>query len=114
MVMGKGRGIQLNDNNDSGEVLDVKINPVRDAEGKIVNGFVVGPTLEQNKALILISGQGEMKLSPQIGVGIEGALLADDFLEYRHRIRKHFAMDGLNVTRLDMYMNKNFRVDANY
>src|SRR5690554_2765095 len=114
MVMGKGRGIQLNDNNDSGEVLDLKIEPVRGADGKIISGFVVGPTLEQNKALILISNQGELKLRPSIGVGIEGALLSEAYLEYRHRIRKHFAMDGLKVTRLDLYNNKNFRVDANY
>lgn len=112
--MPKGKGIQLNDNNDSGELLDLKIEPVRDAEGKILSGLVVGPTLEQNKALILISNQGEMKLSPQIGVGIEGAILADDYLEYRHRIRKHFAIDGLKVTKLDLYMNKPFRVDAGY
>lgn len=112
--MGKELGIQVNDNNDSGEVLDLKIRPVRDAEGKILKGIVVGPTLEQNKALILISNQGELKLNPQIGVGIDGILLADDLLEYRHRIRKHFAMDGLRVTRLDLYTNKNFRVDAEY
>tara|TARA_R100000306_G_C4376675_1_gene142230 strand:- start:2527 stop:2865 length:339 start_codon:yes stop_codon:yes gene_type:complete len=112
--MPKGTGIQLNDHNDSGELLDLKIEPVRDAEGKILSGFVVGPTLEQNKALILLSNQGEMKLSPQIGVGIEGAILSEDYLEYRHRIRKHFAIDGLNVTRLDLYINKPFRVDATY
>lgn len=112
--MGKGIAIQLNDNSNSGEVLDLKINPIRDAEGKIISGFVIGPTVEQNKALILISNQGELKLSPQIGVGIGGAILSEDFLEYRHRIRKHFAIDGLNVTRLDLYINKEFRVDANY
>lgn len=112
--MPKGRAIQLNDHSNNGELLDVKIQPLRDAEGKIISGFVVGDTLEQNKALILISNQGEVKLSPQIGIGVEGAILADDFLEYRHRIRKHFAIDGLNVTKLDFYINKPFRIDANY
>lgn len=110
----KGFAIQLNDNNDSGEVLDLKIEPVRGADGKIISGLVIGNTLEQNKALILVSNQGELKLRPQIGVGIDSAILSEEYLEFRHRIRRHFAMDGLRVTRLDLYMNKPFRVDANY
>lgn len=111
----KGRGIQINDfSSETGEIFDLRIEPERDESDKIIRGLVVGQTLEQNKALILMSNQGELKMQPQIGVGIEGALLSNDFLEYRHRIRRHFAMDGLKVTKLDLYMNKPFKIDANY
>lgn len=112
--MGKATGIQLIDNTNDGEVMDVKINVLRDAYNKIVTGIVVGNTLEQNKALILMAHPGDFKFNPLLGVGIEDALLSDDFLDFRHSIREHFAKDGLKVTKLDFYENKPFKVDANY
>lgn len=117
--MGKDTGIQVNDMEDSRlhgnvDILDLKIIPERGEDGKIRSGLVIGNTLEQNKALILISNQGELKLRPQIGVGIDNAILSEEYLEFRHRIRRHFAMDGLTVRRLDLYMNKPFKVDASY
>lgn len=112
--MGKGTGIQLNDSTDSGEILDVKIKPVRDQTGKIVRGMVVGNTLEQNKALILITQPGENKFRPDLGVGIEDALLGSDHLEYRHKIRDNFQKDGLSVKQVDLYPDKPFKVIADY
>lgn len=115
--MPKGKGIQLNDHNDpndTGQLMDLKVKPVRGADGKLMSGFVVGSTLEQNKALLLLAHPGDLKFSPDLGVGIEDALLGDDFLAFRHKIRENFAADGLKVTRLDFYANKPFRVDANY
>lgn len=110
----KDKGIQLNDSNDSGEVMDLKINPVRGEDGKIITGIVVGNTLEQNKAMILMAHPGDFKFNPFLGVGIEDALLTDDYLEFRHRIRKSFAEDGLKITRLDFYPGKEFKIDAKY
>ena len=113
----KGTGIQLNDHNDpetGGETMDLKIQPVRGADGKITSGLVVGNITEQNKALILIARQGDLKFSADLGVGIEDALLGNDFLSFRHKIREHFGKDGLQVSRLDFYMGKPFRVDASY
>lgn len=110
----KSIGIQLNDNNDSGDVLDLKINVVRDSAGKIVSGLVVGDTLEQNKAIILIAHQGELKATPDLGVGLGDILLSSDYLEYRHKIREHFAKDGLVIETLDLYENKPFKIVANY
>jgi len=112
--MGKGIGIQLNDTNDTGEIMDVKIVPVRDVSGKIITGLVVGNTLEQNKALILITQPGEFKFRPDLGVGIEDLLLSNDLLEYRHKIRREFEKDGLNVSRVDLYEGKPFKVEADY
>lgn len=112
--MAKDTGIQLIDNSDEGRIMDLKINPVRDASGKIVRGLVIGNTLQQNKAMILIAQQGDFKFRPDLGVGIEDLVQSEDYLEYRHRIREHFEKDGLNVTRLDLYPNKKIVIEAQY
>lgn len=110
----KRRGIQLNDNNDLGIVMDIKVNPVRDQSGKIISGIVVGDILEQNKALILIAHPGELKFNPDVGVGIEDLLLSGDYLEYRHKIREHFTKDGLRISRLDLNEKKPTVIIADY
>lgn len=110
----KSIGIQLTDNNDTGDVLDLKINVVRDSTGKIVSGIVIGDTLEQNKAIILIAHEGQLKGNPDLGVGIGDIALSSDYLEYRHKIREHFAKDGLAVETLDLYENKPIKIIANY
>lgn len=112
--MAKDIGLQLNDNTATGEILDLKIEVVKDAEGKIKSGLIVGSTLQQNQALILITQPGENKFNPDLGVGIADMLLDHDYLNYRHRIREHYAKDGLKVTHLDLYENKPLRIDANY
>ncbi|MDA6067989.1 hypothetical protein NJT12_00030 [Flavobacterium sp. AC] len=110
----KGIGIQLVDNIDQGNLLDIKINPIRDQGGKIISGLVIGNTLEQNKALILIGSQGDFKYRPDLGVCFEDVLLGADLLEYRHKITEHFAKDGLKITELDLYRTDNIKIIANY
>jgi hypothetical protein len=110
----KDIGIQVLDNANEGTVMDLKIKPVRDVSGKIVSGFVIGNTLEQNKALIFISAQGDFKFRPDIGVGFGDVLLGDDLLEYRHRVTDHFAKDGLKITTLDLYTLDNIKIVAHY
>jgi hypothetical protein len=110
----KKRGIQLTDTTEIGKILDLKINVVRDSSGKIISGIVIGDTLEQNKALILIVHPGELKFKPDLGVGLGDLMLSSDYLEFRHRIREHFAKDGLFVETLDLYENKTLKIIANY
>ena len=110
----KAVGIQYNDNDDNGEVLDLKVISVLDSTGKIVSGLVVGNTLEQNKASILIAHQGEFKFNPDLGVGLGDIALSSDYLEYRHKIREHFAKDGLAVETLDLFENKPLKIVAHY
>lgn len=112
--MPKHAGIQLNETNEAADILDIKVDVLRDAQGKIARGIVIGHTLEQNKALILMAHQGEFKFNPDLGVGIEDLLLSEDYLEFRHTIKEQFAKDGLRVTNLDLYPNKPIRIDANY
>lgn len=111
--MGKDTGIQLTDGSIDGTV-DLKVDVIRDVSGKIVQGMPIGNTLEQNKAIILIMNPGESKEYPTLGVGLVDAVLSENFLELRHRIRKEFAKDGLQITKLDLYNAGSINIEANY
>ena len=112
----KDIGVQVIDNNDEGAILDLKIEPKYDANGKIVSGLVIGNTLEQNKSFILMARPGDFKFSPSVGVGILDAVLdtEENLLQYRHRIREHFQKDGLKVNSLDFYSKNTLKIDAEY
>lgn len=109
----KGVGIQYNDAN-STDLFDLKIQVFRDVNNRITQGLVIGSTKPQNEASILIARVGEFKTMPLLGVGLGDALLGEDLLEYRHRIREQFALDGLNVKHLDLYNLQKFSIDAEY
>lgn len=110
----KASGIQYIDNGDQGELFDLKIEVIRDEKGQILSGLVYGSTKSQNEASILIARPGEFKLYPLLGVGLTDALLGEDLLEYRHKIREQFAFDGLNIIKLDLYNLNNFSIEAYY
>jgi hypothetical protein len=110
----KGFAVQLNENSNQGQIFDLKMNIVRDEEGKILRGLSIGDTLEQNKAIILIIHPGELKERPIVGVGISDILLGSDLLIFRHKIRTHFAYDGLKVTELKLYNLADISIKANY
>ena len=81
----------------------------------ISNGdFVIGESLIQNQAMILLAVQGDYKLSPDLGVGIKDLLLDNQLLEYRHRIRQHFSIDGLHINHLDLYDLNKLKIEAEY
>ena len=107
-------GIQLNDHNDTGDVLDLKIEPKRDSAGKIISGLVVGATLEQNIALLFLAQKGELKANPDLGVGLEDISLSQDYLAYRHKIKEELKKDGMIVHQLEFYANKPFKIVASY
>ena len=110
----KDRAIQFIDNEDVGTVLDLKIDVKRDSEGKIVSGLVIGNTLEQNKAFLLLGHPNDFKGNPLLGIGIEDVLLTTDLLEYRHKVREQFARDGLKITNLDLYSLDRIKIEAHY
>lgn len=110
----KDIAIQFNEDPQYGEIMDLKIIPKRDYSGKIISGIVIGSTLEQNKALVLIAHQGDLKFRADLGVGIEDLLLSSEYLKYRHKIRDHFSIDGLKITQLDLYENKEKIIKAFY
>ena len=112
----KDFAIQLVDHNDEGNVMDIKVDPVYDNQGKILQGLVIGPTLKQNTALILMCNPGEFKNAPTIGVGLGDATLDEggDLLSYRHAIRKNFASDGLQISDLKLYNINDIKIEAQY
>lgn len=112
--MPKDKGIQVNGTLEGESPFDIKVVVQRDTDGKISQGVVVGDTLRQNQAIILMAYPGDLKFTPTLGVGIGDALLGDELLESRHKIRKEFAKDGMTVTKLDLYNDKPITIDAQY
>ena len=110
----KDRGIQLNDSVNAVESIDLKIEVLRGTDGKITQGLVIGPTMNQNQALILMASPGEFKFEPTLGVSISDLLLDKDYLRMRHRIREHFAKDGLIVQELELSEGQPLLINASY
>ena len=101
------KGIQLIEDPNEGDVFDLKFGD---------EGLSVGPTTEQNKANILLARPGDFKHDPTIGVDLGEALLGDetDLMNYRLKIRRDFALDGLKIKNLDLYDINNARIEAEY
>lgn len=104
----RGKGILLDDG------LDLQIKPVYDTNGKITKGVVIGNSIYQNQALILITNQGEWKLSPLVGVGIETLLMTKDYAALRREIRKQMERDGQQVKDVIFSPNNKLTIDADY
>jgi hypothetical protein len=109
----KGIGIQLNDSVNVLESVDLKVTLVTEG-GLITQGLVVGNTLNQNQALIIMANPGEFPFSPTLGVAIDELLLDNDYLRMRHRIREHLAKDGMKVKKLEFSKNKHLEIEAYY
>lgn len=110
----KSTGIQLNDSSNALEPIDLKIDVQRNGDGLITRGLVVGDVMNQNQALIIMSNPGEFPFSPTLGVAINDLILDNDYLRMRHRIREHFAKDGLKVKKLEFSEGKPLVIDASY
>lgn len=82
-------------------------------EGKILSGLILGDTLRQNQALILVLHQGELKERPEVGVGIEDMLLDNDILYWRSRIREQLELDNQNVDKVRITTG-GIEIDASY
>ena len=86
-------GIQLID-------YDIDIKPVRDKNGRIISGLVVGDILHQNQAIILSIRKGELKESPSVGVGLTDMLLTHDLTAIKNEIRQQLELDGQTVEKI--------------
>jgi len=104
----RGTGFLLNDD------FELKVQPERDATGKIVSGVLIGKTINQNTGLILISRKGEFKQEPVLGVGIEDILLDNDYLEWRRKIRINLELDEQRVNDIKFSSVDNLFIDADY
>lgn len=110
----KSTGIQLVDNTDVGQLMDLKIEVVRDDKGKIIKGISIGATLNQNKALIIMANPGEFHFNPTLGVAIDELTLDEDYLRFRHRIKDHLQRDGMKVHSVQLSQSEPLKVLADY
>lgn len=108
----KDFGIQYTTTEDGNFDLDIKV--LRDSSDKIISGVVLGITMEQNMACMLIAEPGDYKGNVDLAIGLRSALLGEDLLEYRHLIKEQFAKDGINIKHLDLYNLNKFSIDAEY
>lgn len=99
-------GIQLTD-------YEIQIRVKRDSLGHIVQGLILGDTLQQNQAVILAMHQGELKERPAVGVGIGDMLLDHDPLYWRARIKEQLEMDGQKVGRVKI-TRSGIEIEATY
>ncbi len=104
----RGIGFLINDN------YELKVSPERDATGKIIKGILIGQTINQNTGLILICSKGDFKQEPTLGVGIEGILLDNDYLEWRRKIRINLELDEQSINEIRFSSVDNLFIDADY
>ncbi len=104
----KDKGILIDDD------FDLKLNVVKNSAGKITSGLLIGNTLYQNQALILIIQPGELKLNPIVGVGIENIVADNDILAWRKNIRQQLELDGQIVKDVSFDKNYQLSIDATY
>ena len=102
------RGIMLNDNH------DLQIDVRKNADGLIVQGFVVGDITNQNQELILLAEKGEIKSAPTKGVGIM-SFVGDEVPDNLFRvIRTELTAEGMRVNRVGFDTKENLIIDAEY
>lgn len=104
----RGIGIALDEN------FDLKINPVRDANGMIVSGVVLERTLPQNQAVILMMQPGELKEAPTVGCGIANMINDYDPALWRKKIKMQMEMDGQTIDAINFYSNGKLQIDGQY
>lgn len=94
---------------------DVNVQPKRNSLGLIVEGMVVGETIYQNEALILVSHTGEFKENPMLGVGVNDMVNDNDIAQWEHAIRVNLSRDNMEVRTVKINRrNGNITIEADY
>jgi hypothetical protein len=96
--MADRKGILLNTD------FDISIKPKYDSNGKILTGFTIGATVDQEVVLVLKMSQGELKEDPLLGAGLTKFIrgkFSNSAIE--HRIKQHLTRARIDY---DEYKNK--------
>ena len=104
--MAKRMGILLKDGD-----LDCQV--IRDSNGLILSGLVVGDVTKQNQQTILLAEKGEVKCAPGIGVGIASYLDDESPSGLLREIRTNLRNDGQKV-RTCGFVNGKLIIEAGY
>ena len=107
--MKKGTGILLQPTTS-----DLLIRVIRNPQGRITGGLVIGGSIHQNQAIIIDAHEGEIKERPDLGVGIAGSLLDNDITGWKRRIAEHLKKDGQDIKKVSISKDYNITVDASY
>lgn len=84
-----------------------------DGELKIANGDIaVGYSDDQQRELLLVTDKSSFKENPQVGVGLQNYLEAEDSADLLSEIRNQFTADGMTIDSLDV--NGQFNLNAHY
>ena len=106
--MRKGKGILLDNN------FELVISPVRDLNGMIISGLVVGDVTQQNQRTILLAEKGEIKEAPTMGVGIASFLDDDNPSDLLREIRSNLREDGQTVRSCGFNTSGKLIIDGGY
>jgi hypothetical protein len=86
---------------------------VKNSEGLIEQGLIIGNIVPQNQALILIMEKGELKEYPKFGVGING-IINDNELEYwKKEIVSMMEQDGMSLASLEL-TTEGLKIEGGY
>lgn len=97
-----------------GEDGDLNIRPVRDGNGILNSGLVIGDSLYQNQYVILRAHKGELKEFPVLGVGLSDIVNDQDIAGWSDEIKSQFENDGMRVGRVKFDRNMDLEIDADY
>jgi len=86
-----------------------------DMDLKIENGdFAVGDPTLQNQQIILKAQKGEIKEYPELGVGVDNEVFAENHNKLLIEIKRNFKYDGMKVKQLGYLDNGKLFVNAVY
>lgn len=110
--MAKNRGIlvTLNENDEHECVLSV----IKDANGIITQGLVVGDVTFQNQEFIVIAQKGEIREDPTKGAGIEDFLDDESPENALRAVRTELAKEGMKVNKVEFNELGELTIDASY
>ncbi len=76
--------------------------------------FVIGNSDKQNQKLIIVSGKGDYKAHPEVGVGIEGYLNDESLTPLLIEIKKQLEYDGMKIN--DVFIDEEGKlvIDGKY
>lgn len=87
---------------------ELMIRPLRDAQGFITRGMVIGDNTDQCAAIVLDSSQGHIKEDLLLGAGLTKFIRSKESKsEVMQRIRQHLTRAGINYSDYKKRININ-------